>query len=74
MCELAGCSEESLRKTLGIRMKRSACFLTNTKQFKSPPPLCAAAAPEVPAGEPLILYEPKEVGERKVEVDPMLTR
>ncbi|CDI83416.1 DNA repair protein rad54, putative [Eimeria acervulina] len=74
MCELAGCSEESLRKTLGIRMKRSACFLTNTKQFKSPPPLSAAAAPEVPAGEPLILYEPKEVGERKVEVDPMLTR
>ena len=55
-------------------MKRSACFLTNTKQFKSPPPLSAAAAPEVPAGEPLILYEPKEVGERKVEVDPMLTR
>ncbi|CDJ36193.1 DNA repair protein rad54, putative [Eimeria mitis] len=74
MCDLAGCSEESLRKTLGIRMKRSACFLTNTKQFKSPPPLSPAAAPEIPAGAPLILYEPQKAGERKVEVDPMLTR
>ncbi|CDI80324.1 DNA repair protein rad54, putative [Eimeria praecox] len=68
------CSEESLRKTLGIRMKRSACFLTNTKQFKSPPPLSAANPPDVPAGEPLVLYEPQEAGQHKVEVDPMLTR
>ncbi|CDJ57303.1 DNA repair protein rad54, putative [Eimeria maxima] len=74
VCWLAGCSEESLRKTLGIRMKRSACFLTNTKQFKSPPPLSAPSSPDVPAGKPLILYEPKEPGEHKVEVDPMLTR
>ncbi|CDJ53852.1 DNA repair protein rad54, putative [Eimeria brunetti] len=74
VCGPAGCSEESLRKTLGIRMKRSACYLTNTKQFKSPPPLSPAAAPDVSAGEPLILYEPQKAGEHKVEVDPMLTR
>lgn len=70
----AGCSEESLRMTLGVRLKRSTCFLTNTKQFKSPPPLQPATAPELAAGEPLVLYEPQKEGEHKVEVDPMLTR
>ncbi|OEH74457.1 DNA repair protein [Cyclospora cayetanensis] len=68
------CSEESLRKTLGVRLKRSSCFLTGAKQFKSPPPLTSAAASDAAPYEPLILYEPQKDGERKVEVDPMLTR
>lgn len=71
---LPGCSEESLRMTLGVRLKRSTCFLNSTKQFKSPPPLQPATAPELAAGEPLVLYEPQKEGEHKVEVDPMLTR
>ncbi|KAL8272041.1 hypothetical protein Esti_004165 [Eimeria stiedai] len=71
---LPGCSEESLRKTLGVRVKRSSCFLTNTKQFKSPPPLVSTNAPEASTGQPLILYEPRKKGEHRVEVDPMLTR
>ncbi|XP_026190470.1 DNA repair and recombination protein RAD54-like [Cyclospora cayetanensis] len=70
---LPGCSEESLRKTLGVRLKRSSCFLTGAKQFKSPPPLTSAAASDAAPYEPLILYEPQKDGERKVEVDPMLT-
>ncbi|KAL8429514.1 hypothetical protein Efla_007154 [Eimeria flavescens] len=49
-------------------------FKTNTKQFKSPPPLVPTNAQEAAAGQPLILYEPRKEGEHKVEVDPMLTR
>lgn len=72
----AGVSEESLRKTLGVRLKRSSAFSrVAAKQFKSPPP--APTDSSLPEPNPLVLYVPppdRAEQERKVEVDPMLTR
>ncbi|PFH38568.1 SWI2/SNF2-containing protein RAD54 [Besnoitia besnoiti] len=69
-----GVSEESLRKTLGVRLKRSSAFAVGAKQFKSPPP--APTSQTLPEANPLVLYmpPPDRPHEKKVEVDPMLTR
>ncbi|EPR64357.1 SWI2/SNF2-containing protein RAD54 [Toxoplasma gondii GT1] len=69
-----GVSEESLRKTLGVRLKRSSAFAVASKQFKSPPP--APTSQALPEANPLVLYipPPDRPHEKKVEVDPMLTR